>query len=148
MFRGKSGQYINEHRIIIMEQHKALIKINQLLQAIADKNFSEFKSAFNLNEPFLDVLPGGVRIESALALIECHRDFFDDPHTSFDFSALIDIVEADSMLSAATRVKVGLADGSTRQVYLRLLYQRNQQDVWWPRLLQNTLIDAEHKVLG
>jgi len=83
----------------------------------------------------LDFLPGGVCIESALALIECHRDFFDDPHTSFEFSALIDIVEADSMLSAATRVKVGLADGSTRQVYLSLLYQRNQQDVWWPRLL-------------
>ncbi|MDF1683117.1 MAG: hypothetical protein P1U36_00525 [Legionellaceae bacterium] len=131
-----------------MEQHHALIKINQLLQAISNKNFSAFKDAFNINEPFLDILPGGVRIESALALIECHRDFFNDPRTTFEYLPLIDIIDAGSTLSAASIVKVGLADGSTRQVYLRLLYQRNQQDTWWPRLLQNTWMDTDQKVIG
>jgi hypothetical protein len=134
--------------MIILEQHSALIKINQLLQAITDKNFSDFKLAFNLNEPFLDLLPGGVRIESALALIESHRAFFFDPYTAFQFSPLLDIIDAGSTISAASIVEVGLADGSTRQVYLRLLYQLNQQEQWWPRLLQNTLIDAEQKVIG
>jgi hypothetical protein len=135
-------------RIIILEQHCALIKINQLLQAITDKNFSEFKSAFNLNEPFLDLLPGGVRIESALALIESHRAFFSDSNTAFQYSPLLDIIDAGSTISAASIVQVGLADGSTRQIYLRLLYQLNQQEQWWPRLLQNTLIDAEQKVIS
>jgi hypothetical protein len=132
----------------ILEQHRALIKIHQLLQAITDKNFSEFESAFNLNEPFLDLLPGGVRIESASALIESHRAFFSDPKTTFQFSPLLDILDAGSTLSAASVVEVGLSDGSTRRVYLRLLYQLNQQEQWWPRLLQNTLIDVEQKVIG
>lgn len=134
--------------MIILEQHSALIKMNQLLKSIADKDFVGFKSAFNLNEPFLDLLPGGVRIESALTLIESHHAFFSDPNTAFQFSPLIDIIDGGSTVSAASIVNVRLADGNTRQVYLRLLYQQNQQEQWWPRLLQNTLIDEQHKVIG
>lgn len=132
----------------MLENHNALIKMNQMLQAIADKDFTEFKSAFNLNEPFLDILPGGARIESAQALIDSHQAFFADPNTGFQFSPLRDIIDAGSTISAASIVNVHLADGSTRQVYLRLLYQMNQQAQWWPRLLQNTVITEEHKVIS
>ena len=134
--------------MITLEKHSALIKINQLLQTLANKNFTGFKSAFNFNEPFLDLLPGGLRIESALDLIESHRAFFSDPNTTFNFSPLLDIIDAGSTISAASIVNVGLSDGSTRQVYLRLQYQLNKQNQWWPRLLQNTLINAEQKEIG
>lgn len=130
-----------------LQKHSALAKMNQLLQAITDKDLTAFKSAFNINEPFLDMLPGGVRVESALDLIESHRAFFSDPNTAFQFSPLLDIIDSGSTVSAASIVNVRLADGSTRQVYLRLLYQLNEQEQWWPRLLQNTLINAEQKVI-
>jgi hypothetical protein len=122
--------------------------MNELLQAISKKDFTGFKSAFNINEPFLDLLPGGVRVESAIDLIESHRAFFSSPNTSFQFSPLLDIIDSGSTISAASIVNVSFANGSTRQVYLRLLYQMNQQGQWWPRLLQNTLIDARQKVIN
>lgn len=68
--------FLSFFRVITLEQHSALIKINQLLQSLSDINFTGFKLAFNVNEPLLDLLPGGIRIESALALIESHRTFF------------------------------------------------------------------------
>lgn len=130
------------------QSHPAVPYIHAFLNSVIEKDKAAHAETFAINQPFTDILPGGIRIDSSKELIEGHDAFFKSSVTKFSHGPLIDIIADESNFSAGIIATVTKETGETVQIYIRLLFVPEPgTDRWVPRFLQNTVISEKDLVL-
>lgn len=140
-------QPLKKEVLMSSAQHPAISFVIKFLNSLKDKNYPDFSNCFSKSGEFVDMLPGGVRIESSKDLISGHVGFFDSEKSSFDFGELTDLFGNDSIFHAGTIAKVVRpTGGDSIRVYIGLTFVV-EEDRWVPRFLQNTFFDESHAVI-